>query len=374
MVMYKKIYIKPNNVQRSQLIHFSDTNRYVHNAMFTLRQSVYNATKKNTSVSACIQFIRDMNHSWVQDCPDTIISRNAEILEEQYKRFFRERTIKSHPDLWKKSLCKPMFSLGYSDIRQIDSKHLAIQKLTGYLKTNSFVLPANASEIHITNDGKNWYLVFSYEVRKHAAIPDKKRVGIDLGLSCYATLSDLSWFEGIWQTPTVLKLKAQIDGLSVAIAHRLKYNGNRETKGVLELRHTLAMYKRRLHNITVNFIHQLTHDLAKTTQGSIVIEDLDIPAMMRNKDLAESIREREFDRFRRYLDYKCKLAGVTLIVADRFYPSSKLCSTCGYLKSAMPLSQRIYECPSCGNRIGRDTNAAVNLQYYTPDWRDKIHG
>ena len=86
--------------------------------------------------------------------------------------------------------------------------------------------------------------------------------------------------------------------------------------------------------------------------------------MLKNKHLSKSIQEQEFYKFRQYLTYKCQFYGVSLVVADRFFPSSKICSCCGSKKKFLSLSERTYRCTQCGLEIDRDLNAALNLRGY----------
>ena len=103
--------------------------------------------------------------------------------------------------------------------------------------------------------------------------------------------------------------------------------------------------------------------MVKTKPYRIVIEDLNVKGMMRNKHLSEAIRKQCFYEFRRQLDYKCKIRGIELVIADRFYASSKTCSKCGGIKKDLRLKDRVYRC-SCGLEIDRDLNAAINLSKY----------
>ena len=115
-------------------------------------------------------------------------------------------------------------------------------------------------------------------------------------------------------------------------------------------------------------------------QKTIVIEDLNVSGMVKNHSLAKAISNIGFSEFRRQLEYKCKWYGKTLVVADRFYPSSKLCSGCKTKKTDLKLSHRTYKCTKCGLKLDRDLNAAINLSKYTAEYAginaggdDKVH-
>lgn len=102
----------------------------------------------------------------------------------------------------------------------------------------------------------------------------------------------------------------------------------------------------------------------KTKPSKIVIEDLDVSRMLKNKHLSEKIFEQNFYKFREILTYKCKLNNIELIIADKFYPSSKTCSCCGHIKQDLKLKDRVFKCPTCGFEKDRDLNAAINLSNY----------
>lgn len=102
----------------------------------------------------------------------------------------------------------------------------------------------------------------------------------------------------------------------------------------------------------------------KTKPSRIVLEDLNVQGMMKNRHLSKAISEQGFYEFKRQMTYKCELYGIELVIADRFYPSSKTCSKCGNVKKDLKLSDRIYHCDCCGLTIDRDFNASLNLANY----------
>ena len=130
-------------------------------------------------------------------------------------------------------------------------------------------------------------------------------------------------------------------------------------------RSRLALLKlnHKLTNIRNDYIHKVTTDIVKREPSFIVIEDLNVSGMMKNKHLAKSVQEQNFYRFREVLTYKAENAGIKLIIADRFYPSSKLCSNCGAIKQSLKLTERVFVCNECGLEIDRDYNASLNLYH-----------
>lgn len=120
----------------------------------------------------------------------------------------------------------------------------------------------------------------------------------------------------------------------------------------------------RLSNIRDNYIHQTTHKLVSILPKRIVMEDLHIKAMMKNRHLSKAISEQCFNKFMRLIKYKCEFLGIEFIQADRFFPSSKMCSCCGNINKNLKLCDRVYVCSVCGFTVDRDANAATNLMRY----------
>ena len=137
-----------------------------------------------------------------------------------------------------------------------------------------------------------------------------------------------------------------------------------KTKNIEKLEDTVKLIHRKLTNIRNNYLHQVTTSIVKTKPYRIVIEDLNITEMMKNKHLSDLLRKQCFYKFRKYLIYKSELNRIELVIVDRFYPSSKTCSQCGFIKKDLKLKDRIYKCPHCGAIIDRDYNASINLAMY----------
>lgn len=180
-----------------------------------------------------------------------------------------------------------------------------------------------------------------------------KEVGIDLGIKEFATLSD-----GI-----VIDNPKYLRENQSKISRIQKYM-SRKTKGSNRW-HKNRLKIARLHNKVSNrrlwFLHNLTTYLVNN-YDTICIEDLNVSGMVKNHKLASSISDASFSLFRTLLEYKCEWYGKTLSVIDRFYPSSKTCSNCGWKKDDLSLSDRTFACGNCGIKIDRDLNAAINIK------------
>ena len=120
----------------------------------------------------------------------------------------------------------------------------------------------------------------------------------------------------------------------------------------------------RLTNLRQNYVHQITTKIIKREPSFICIEDLNVKGMMKNKHLSKTVQQQGFGEFRRQLEYKCAWNKIPLVIADRFFASSKLCSGCGTIKKDLKLSDRTYRCNQCGLVIDRDYQASLNLKKY----------
>jgi len=137
-----------------------------------------------------------------------------------------------------------------------------------------------------------------------------------------------------------------------------------KTNNIVKLEKKIKLIHRKLSNIRLNHIHQATNKIIKLRPYRIVMEDLNITGMMKNKHLSKAIQEQCLYEFIRQMKYKCEFNGIEFIQVDRFYPSSKTCSRCGSIKKDLKLKNRVYVCSECGLVIDRDKNASINLGNY----------
>ena len=134
-----------------------------------------------------------------------------------------------------------------------------------------------------------------------------------------------------------------------------------KTQNIKKVEKKIKLVQRRINNIRNTYINQMTTEIVKTKPSKIVIEDLAVSNMLKNKYLANSIQEQKWYEIRRQLEYKSSLYMIKIQVANRFYASSKTCSNCGYINKTLKLSDRTFKCPKCGLIIDRDCNASINL-------------
>jgi len=183
-------------------------------------------------------------------------------------------------------------------------------------------------------------------------------VGVDLGLKAAAAIDDGSTTRVVAPQQALRRKLAKLRRLNRRLARKQKGSANRE-KAKLEL----ARVHYRISCQRQNFLHQLSSSLART-KPVIVLEDLNVSGMVRNRHLALSISDAGMSELRRQLAYKSEWYGATLLIADRYFPSSKLCSSCGVIKTNLELDERQFDCDACGVSLDRDENAAINIRAY----------
>jgi putative transposase len=211
--------------------------------------------------------------------------------------------------------------------------------------------------VTISRQGDAWYASFSIDVPYEVDVrTDAGIVGVDLGITALAAFSD-----GSPKVPAPKPLRRYLQKLkrrSRSLSRKQRGSRNRA-----KAKTKLARLHRRIADIRADVLHKLTTYL--TRYRTIVIEDLNVAGMLANRHLSRAIADVGFFEFRRQLEYKAAMAGSTVIVADRWFPSSKRCSTpgCEYLNDALTLAERQWTCQRCGATHDRDENAAKNLAY-----------
>lgn len=229
-----------------------------------------------------------------------------------------------------------------------------------------FDLSCKKQVANISFDGKYWYLSYTEDVDTQVAdLPDyTDGIGVDLGIKTLATVSDGTTVPNIKTFRRVRILNKRLKRLQRKVSRKYhinkcdKYN---KTKNILKLERQIKLIHRSLRNIRINHIRKFVSDLVKNQPQYIAIEDLNVKGMMRNKHLAKDVANCSFYTIREHLIRKATERCIAVRLVDRFYPSSKTCSNCGGYNKDLKLSQRVYHCSHCQEKIDRDFNASLNL-------------
>lgn len=374
MYLTKKIMLLPTEEQEIKFKKFSGAARFVYNLMIEREKEYYS---KNNSYLKENEFRKELTKlkqteefSWLKEIGSNVIKIAVKDCNEAFIKFFKKLT--KFPKFKTLKNSKMSFYVNYERLKKTQ-RGFKGEKL-GEVKTKEPLPNLEKNEHYInprvTFDGKYWYLTVSYKIKDNNNINNSKEViGIDLGIKDFAVLSNGKVYKNINKTVKVKKLKRKLKIKQKQLSKKISIakKENRflsKCKNFLKLKNQIRLIHRKLSNIRLNYLHQITSEIVKTKPSKIVIEDLDVSRMLKNRYLSEKISEQNFYKFREILTYKCKLNNIELVIADKFYPSSKTCSCCGHIKQDLKLKDRVFKCPTCGLEIDRDLNAAINLDNY----------
>jgi len=371
MYLTKKIMLLPTEEQEIKFKKFSGAARFIYNLMIEREKEYYS---KNNSYLKENEFRKELTKlkqteefSWLKEIGSNVIKQAAKDCNEAFMNFFKKLT--KFPKFKTLKNSKMSFYVNYESLKKTNNGFRG--ERLGEVKTSEELPEINKNEYYycpyISFDNKYWYLCFSIKVKKEKVEKTEEIIGIDLGIKDFAVLSNGKVYKNINKTAKVRKLKKKLKRLQKKLSKKYVLNKctkNKKTKNSLKLECKINLIYRKLKNIRINYLHQITSEIVKTKPSKIVIEDLKIKDLLKNKHLSEKISEQNFYKFREILTYKCKLNNIELVIADKFYPSSKTCSCCGHIKQDLKLKDRVFKCPTCGFEIDRDLNAAINLKMY----------
>lgn len=360
MLIAHRIALDPNNAQATYLARAAGTARFAYNWALAEWKRQYEAWKADASHPRPSQHLlrRQLNAIKREQFPWMLeVTKNAPQmaiiqLGQAFQNFFAGRA--RYPRFRKKgvhdrfTLTNDQFSLDGSRIR---IPNLGWVRMRETLRFAGKILSATVSRV-----ADRWFVSIAVDSPDSAHLPKAENqgaVGVDLGVS---TLATLSMGEKVAGPKAHKALLQRLRSLSRSLSRKQKGSANRrKAKG------RLAKLHARIAAIRSDALHQLTTDLTRRFH-TIGIEDLNVRGMLGNRHLARSIADMSFFEFRRQLEYKAAMRGGQVVVADRFFASSKTCSACGHKLDELALSIRQWSCPTCGTTHDRDVNAAINLK------------
>lgn len=362
MIISHKIRLDPNNRQATYLAKAAGTARFSYNWALAEWQTQYAAWKGDNTQPKPNQMAlrRQLNSIKREQFPWMLeVTKNAPQmaviqLGNAFKNFFAGRA--SYPQFKKKgksrdsfTLTNDQFALGACRIR---IPNLGQVRMRETLRFSGKILSATVSR---TAD--QWFASITVDTGHNHLPPAENQgtVGVDLGVSALATLSTGEKVAGAKPHKALL---SRLKRLSRSLSRKVKGSANRH-----RAKQKLARLHARIANLRQDSLHQLTTDLTRRFH-TLGIEDLNVSGMVKNRHLSRAISDMGFFEFRRQLEYKAEMRGAVVVVADRFFASSKTCSACGDKVASLPLSVRGWQCPACGASHDRDVNAAINLANY----------
>ena len=393
MYLTKKIRLLPTAEQEKLFWKSAGAARWSYNFFLGYNEKKYNEWLEDNNKERFINesdarkyinnVLKSTTHTWLKEVGSNVIKMSVMDANTALNRFFNK--ISGYPKYKSRKKSKPSFYVNYETLKRTQNGFRG-EKI-GVIKTREPLprIPKDQKYVNprITYDGKFWYLSVGYKVeQKQVKLTDEK-IGIDLGLKDLAIVSnaDNSYskkYRNINKGHKIKLLEKRLKRAQRKLSRKIlnnieSYDENRKPKYIRPLEdckniqkqiHIVQNLYRKLTNIRNNYIHQVTTEIVKTKPSKIVLEDLNVSGMMKNKYLSKAIADSKWYEFKKQILYKAELYSIEVVLADQFYPSSKKCSYCGSYKKNLKLNNRTYICDECGSIIDRDINAAINLANY----------
>ena len=357
-----KIRIYPTDNQEVYINKLLGTCRYIYNNLLAFKKQEYEEKQNNISFSQLGKKLTELKiqNEWIKESHSKVIQQSLLDLDKAYKNFFKEK--KGYPKFKckkdKQSCRFPIDAISGINgnrinlIKQLKDIHYKCsRKDEKYLNKHKDNI--RSGTLTKTKSGK-YYLSILIDgcLNKELFQPTNQFIGIDLGIKDFVITSDGETYDNI-------KIKRNNEKKLIKLHKELsrKQKGsNNKNKAKIKL----AKAYEKLNNIKENYLHSVVNSLLNENQV-IIMEDLNVKGMMKNHKLAKSIQELSLYRFKEIMKYKAKWFNKEIIEIDRYFPSSKLCSTCGYKNNDLTLKDREWVCQQCGQTHNRDINASINI-------------
>ena len=381
MVKAIKVMLIPNNVQQTKLFQYAGASRFAYNWALAREKENYEKGGRfipDTELRKEFTRLRNSDeYAWLLNISNNVTKQAIKDACSAYKNFFKG--LQRYPRFKAKKKSMPKF---YQDNIKIQFRdtHVKFEGFSFSRKANKQKLnwvklaehgriPTDAKyrNPRVSFDGLNWWISVCVEFPDCKDRPNHDGIGIDFGIKDLAICSDGNTYKNINKNQTVKKLEKRKRRLQRSVSRKYEHNKKGgsycKTNNIVKKEKLLLKVNHRLANIRKDYLNQTTSEIVNRKPRFICIEDLNVSGMIKNRHLSKAVQNQGFFEFRKQLEYKCNDRGIQLIVADRFYPSSKRCSCCGKIKKDLRLSDRTYKC-ECGNVIDRDFQASLNLKAY----------
>ena len=371
----------PNNKQKTKLFQYAGTARFAYNWALDREQENYkNGGRFLLDADLRKEFTqlkKNPEYVWLNDISNNVTKQAIKDACDAYRRFFkgiakfpRFKSKKHSPQSFYQDNVKIQFTETHVKVEGFACSKKKNKQKRNWIRLaehNRIPTDCKYTNPRIKYDGVHWWITVGVECRESSTIPYNEGIGIDLGIKDLAVCFDKKKYENINKTQKIKKLEKRKRRLQRCVSR--KYEKNRKggcyckTKNIIKREKELLKLNHRLTNIRQDYLHQTTSEIIKRKPSFICIEDLNVRGMMKNRHLSKAVQQQGFYKFRKQIEYKSAWRNIPVIIADRFFPSSKLCSCCGTIRKDLKLSERVYKC-ECGNVIDRDYQAALNLKRY----------
>lgn len=381
-----KVELKPTQQQIQKINQSLGICRWLYNSYLAKNQVLYNQyqngeiDKKNSFMSAN-DFDKYINnevkvldeYKWINNCGSKARKKAICNAELSFIKFLKGEA--QFPVFKRKGISKGglYFPKNNKTDWKVERHRVNIPTLQWVRLKEFGYIPINAKVINgtVTEQAGRYYVSVVCEVEEiKNCKPQTEPLGIDLGISVFAVLSNQEVKKNINKTLKVKKLEKKLKREQVRLSRKYeclkKSNKTRKGEATRQNINKQITKVQRLHqrlaNIRTDYINKCVSEIVEQKPSSITIEDLNVKGMMRNRHLSKAVSQQKFYEFRVKLTNKCKQNGIELRVVDRWYPSSRTCSCCGNIKKDLKLSDRVYICNECGLVIDRDLQASINLR------------
>lgn len=363
-MIYKayKTEIKVNNKQNSLLLQHLGCARFAYNWALNIKKAAFDKKEK---IPNAIELHRELNklkkidYSWFYESSKAAPHNALRDCDRAFQNFFtrckkKVKGKKGFPKFKSKKNDKQSFRL--DGCISIKSGHIKLPRIGKLRLAEKNYIPIDCKILSATVSRKinKWFVSVNVEVLDKTPVKAKNEIiGVDLGIKTLAACSDGT----VYKNPKALKNNLKkLKSKQRRVSRKKKGSKNREKS-----KQKLAKLHDHISNIRKDCLHKTTTKIVNENQV-IVLEDLKVSNMMKNHKLAQAISDVGLHEFRRQIEYKIKWNARKIIYANRFYPSSKLCSCCGWKNEKLTLTDRVFECKVCSNKMDRDSNASMNLK------------
>lgn len=371
-----KTEINPTKEQIIKINKTIGTCRYIYNFYITYNKKLYENNEKFMSGKSFSVWINNEyipnnpDKQWIKEVSSKSIKKSIENGYTAFLKFFKHKS--NFPKFKKKnnSNVKMYFVKNSKTDCLIERHRIKVPTLgwirlkeKGYIPTSKYGFVIKSGTISY-KAGRYYISVLIDMPEQDKQINNNPGIGIDLGLKDLAICSDGSIYQNINKTNNVKKIEKKLKREQRKLSHKIisiKKGASTQKNFVKQKLKVQKLYQR-LTNIRTDYLNKTINSIVKTKPSFIVIEDLNVSGMMKNKHLSKAVAQQKFFEFKTKLINKCKENNIELRVVDRWYPSSKLCHNCGHIKKDLKLKDRTYICSECGYVEDRDINASLNLR------------
>ena len=376
-----KVELNPTSEQKQIIERTMGVCRYVYNLFIAINRDNYRSGSQ--SYMSGYDFSKWLNNDyrksnpgklWIWEVSSKAVKKSIMNADTAYKNYLKGEA--GFPNFKKRN-----GQLVSMYLPRNNPGDLMIERHKGKIQTLGWVrfkecgyVPRKGKAVSVTIKKRagRYFASFLFEI--NAANPvstTSEGIGIDLGVKSFAVISDGRTYSNINKTERARKLIRRLKREQRKFSRKIhKIKQRKEETASKKCKRSNLDKQRlkvqraymRLTNKRHDYINKTVHEIVRTRPEYIVIENLNVSGMLKNRHLSRAIAECEFYYFRALLERKCREYAIQLRIADRFYASSKMCSRCGHIKRDLKLKDRVYECAECGLVIDRDYNAALNLR------------